>query len=527
MNEKQPYEKHLAEQLEKLPAPGDAQAHWPAMKAMLDQELPEGGFGFRKWIGLGLILLVAVVAIWWLVDSPDNDKLSALPARSTETKKNTGRNLQPINTADPRQNDIGINTVPANSSEAVSPVKNSVIDNKAIVSANKPATVSDQNKEDVPAIENAAINADKESTPENTAVKHRSGENRSKILGGNSAKEKNEYKKPGQTKNKARHEYVAVNKGNNTSSNGFTIAEVESIEDNEGRLRSFNVRTVPDQQSLFLFNTGLLLTSMIDQQYSGSIADRKNPVPKRSRFKADTERTRKLNNREVGSGDSKKLVFGLALPLSFPISDQKAVAYNFNGGQNTISDYLPTPNMQYHFGKESFLQAEIQVFNPQFIRPALLYQSTKQQIISGNNRFVTTSIFAKKLYYFNIPVSVYYSPFKNFYLGSGLQFSALMNGIAYSEYRAGNSMFPQSTDSLMRYSYSKFRNDTLSSRMNNNEFRLLLDAQYYWKRFAVGMRYNQGLGNYIDLQVSPNMPNVADKNRTMQFYLRYNLWEKR
>ena len=536
MNEKQPYEKHLTEQLEKLPLPGDAQSHWPAMKAMLDQELPEGGVGFRKWLGLSLILILAVVAVWWLVDSPENENVSALVSRSSETKNQTNQNIQSNNTPDPQQNDIGANTVPANSSEAVSPVKNSVIDNKAIVSANKPATVSDQTKEDIPvtnvksndpAIENAAINAGKESTRENAVVKHTSGENRTKILGGNSVKEKNGYKKPGQTKNKAKDEYVAVNKGNNTSSNSATITEVESIEDNEGRLRSFNVRTVPDQQSLSSFNTGLLLTSMIDQQYSASVADRKNPVPKRSRFKADTERTRKLSNREVGSGDSKKLVFGLALPLSFPISDQKAVAYNFNGGQNTVSDYLPTPNMQYHFGKESFLQAEIQVFNPQFIRPALLYQSTKEQVVSGTNRFVTTSIFAKKLYYFNIPISVYYSPFKNFYLGSGLQFSALMNGIAYSEYRAGNSMFPQSTDSLMRYSYSKFRNDTLSSRMNSNEFRLLLDAQYYWKRFAVGMRYNQGLGNYIDLQVSPNMPNVADKNRTLQFYLRYNLWEKR
>ncbi|MBL0134890.1 MAG: hypothetical protein IPP79_13290 [Chitinophagaceae bacterium] len=43
MNEKNSYEKHLAERLGQLPPPGSASEHWPQMKALLDKDLPEGG----------------------------------------------------------------------------------------------------------------------------------------------------------------------------------------------------------------------------------------------------------------------------------------------------------------------------------------------------------------------------------------------------------------------------------------------------------------------------------------------------
>lgn len=522
MIDKQPYEKHLSDQLEKLPPVGDAHTHWPTMKALLDRELPKGGGGFVNWWKWGSLLLLIIVAIWWIVNSGNNNRpsSSSIISAGTTTGKKEGGSSRSI--TDPPQGETNSNK----GVEAPAEVQ-STKENSAEGSTKDPLTSTPSNpkKEEITAPKNSVIIANNNNSESDEAVSIEAArtktknKNRADVLAQNSKLTPPSIKRAASIIAKEEERVIEKNSTKNTSISPVVIAEAD--------LRSSSVYLALDQTNFLSYNTGLLLTSTIDQQYSAAISDRKNPIPKPSRFKAETERTKKLTNREVGSGNSKKLIFGLALPLSFPISDQKAVAYNFNGGQNTVSDYLPTPNMQYHFGKESFLQAEVQVFNPQFIRPALLYQSTRPQMISGNSRYVTTSIFAKKLYYFNIPVSIYYSPFKNFYLGSGLQFSTLMNGIAYSEYWAGYSMIPQSTDSLMRYSYSKFRSDTLSSRLNSNEFRLLLDAQYYWKRFAVGMRYNQGLGNYINLQVSPNMPNVVDRNRTLQFYLRYSLWSSR
>ncbi len=528
MIEKQPYEKHLAEGLEQLPPVGDPVRHWPDLKARLDRELPEGGVFFRwqrwgKWGGLLLLLLVFVSVVWYFSDNKQTDASIHMDQTTREgaspsiTSKVTDKAVVSTNpntsTADP-ENKIADPAPPAAIDK-----REKIVEAKAITS-NTPLSNA-RVVEEASAIKRkeAPVVSGKKNATIKTISKDPVLASRQKVVSDagsyyEKARVLNHRKKSGGKKS----DPAAGGRGEELHSVLYDQEEALAFRPAIIRMNKFH--------SFISLNTGLLLTDSLSAQYSAAIHHKMIPVPKRSRFKEVTERTQKLHNREVGRGEQQKFVFGLALPLAFPISDQKAVAYNFNGGQNTVSDYLPTPHVQYHLGKESFLQAEVQLINPQFIRPALLSQLTREQSAPGNNRYVTTSIFAKKLYYFNLPVSVYYSPFKNFYLGTGLQFSSLLGGIAYSEYRAGNSIMPMRTDTLLRYSYSKFRNDSLSGRLNSSEFRVLLDAQYYWKRFAVGMRYNQGLGNYINLQVSPNMPNVIDRNRALQFYLRYNLWEK-
>ncbi len=66
--------------------------------------------------------------------------------------------------------------------------------------------------------------------------------------------------------------------------------------------------------------------------------------------------------------------FGFSLPLAFPLADQQALGYNFRGGSNTVSDYIPSPHLQYHLNRKTYFQTEIQVVAPQYIRPILMYQ---------------------------------------------------------------------------------------------------------------------------------------------------------
>lgn len=528
MIEKQPYEKHLTNELEQLPPMGDAAQHWPDMKARLDREMPEGGAwfsGWRRWGGL-LLLCLFFLSGWWYLSgknvTPNTKAMSHAEAADPSSVVDT-KSSPPITgdrEEDPAPPLIEKNTAAGQTviSDQQHPetAEGADISGKKENGASSAITVS---KTPSTSTENASANVVVKTIVERPSTATASLPTKQKQSGS--------FKRDKMNTTRVRSVSPAIS----TEPSGSSAATKEDTKPS-ANLPLATDAWMPSASKVnavsyhYSLNAGLLLTDSMPVAYSASINAKLKPTPKRSRFKEVTERTQKLHNREVGAGDAKKFVFGLALPLAFPISDQKAVAYNFNGGQNTVSDYFPTPHVQYHFGKESFLQAEMQFINPQFIRPALLSQLTSEQTAPGNNRYVTTSIFAKKLYYFNLPVSVYYSPFKNFYLGTGLQFSSLLSGIAYSEYRAGNSMMPQTSDTLLRYSYSKFRNDTLSGRLNSNEFRVLLDAQYYWKRFAVGMRYNQGLGNYINLQVSPNLPNVIDRNRALQFYLRYNLWEK-
>lgn len=164
------------------------------------------------------------------------------------------------------------------------------------------------------------------------------------------------------------------------------------------------------------------------------------------------------------------------------------------------------------------MQSELQVLSPQYIKPALLYQTQ-----TSNNFYKTTSsVSAQKLYYFNVPLSLHYSPFKNFFMGTGLQFSSLLSGVALTEEQRTGMV---SSDSLYTATYSKFKNDSLSDKLSGSEMRLMLDANYYWNKFTVGLRYNQALSNYVSTRAAPSVPMTIDKNKSLQFYLRYNLWE--
>jgi hypothetical protein len=214
---------------------------------------------------------------------------------------------------------------------------------------------------------------------------------------------------------------------------------------------------------------------------------------------------------------------GLSLPLGFPLGDQQPLAFNRQGGANTISDFLPSPHVQFHLNGRTFLQTGVQFASPQFIRPILLYQSARNM---GPGAMIYHSAYARKLYYFNLPVSVYHSPLKSFYMGAGLQFSSLVSGIAqFQEVKRGYGPGGQPQDYVLSNYYTKFRHDSLSSRINNNELRLLVDFNYYWSRFTVGLQYSQAFNNYVSFQVAPGTPYTFDKNKSLQFYLRYNIWE--
>jgi hypothetical protein len=223
--------------------------------------------------------------------------------------------------------------------------------------------------------------------------------------------------------------------------------------------------------------------------------------------------------------EDRTFAVGLSLPLGFPVGDQQALGYNRNAGVNTISDYIPSPHFQYHFNHKTYIQAGLQFSAPQFIRPVLLYQD--QKYLPGPNwSELTTSITARKLYYFNLPLTVYHSPLRNFYMGTGVQFSSLLSGIAHYEKveRRTSPMGPPQEYIIKNY-FTRFRNDSLSNRLNGNEVRLLIDMSYYWSRFTVGLQYNQAFNNYVSFQVTPNSPYTFDKNKSLQFYLRYNIWE--
>jgi hypothetical protein len=548
MNEQQPYEKHLADKLQQLRPPDDAGRQWPHMKALLDRDLPERG-GARRWWMYGIIAGVLIIGAWIgtaLLPGNNSDVVTVAPPSQqsggaannnsvNETQQATPQQAvsntvadvdNPAASANPETTEKTGSTVAATNNNNNTPSKQNTndIDNTTTNSTTQPVDVL------TPVSANGSSTADKNITTRTTALNAKAIPAAKGVV----SKDKSN-RAPSSVTPAARDRDIAasgVGRKSQNQSAGKIDRKKTSIKNSapndenadaiagESDLESTVVKPDADINRAPA-STSLLAPSPMSASYASS--DAMIPAA-RSRFKENTDRVKKLKNRIVGTGENKNMVFGLSLPLAFPLSDQKVVAYNFSGGNNTALDYLPAPHFQYHFNQKSFLQAELQVVSPQFIQPVLVAQSKYELPSTNNYRYVTNSVFARKLYYFNLPIGLHYSPFKNFYLGSGIQFSSLLSGIALHESRGYNSL---NRDSLISQNYAKFKSDTISSRLNGNEFRVMLDANYYWRRFTVGLRYNQALSNYINIQVTPSSSYFTDKNKSMQFYLRYNLWENK
>jgi hypothetical protein len=219
------------------------------------------------------------------------------------------------------------------------------------------------------------------------------------------------------------------------------------------------------------------------------------------------------------------LAAGLGINQFFTVGSQQHSDYNSSGTSGVLSDYIPVPIVRAYFNKKLYIQLEAQFNTPQYTKSLLASQVIKSDSVGGIpiTRPSQNSIFIKKLFYFNIPLSVHYSPLNNFYIGAGVQFSRLTNGVGLFEDKGLTST---GFDSLTLSKVQSFKKDPVYKEIKTNEWRFLLDANYQWKNLVFGVRYNQALNNFINVQISSTQVTQA-RNSSVQLYLRYILWKNK
>jgi Outer membrane protein beta-barrel domain len=497
MNEQQPYEKHLAEKFQQLSQP-DVEPNWQQMKLLLDKEMPRGG-GFWRWItGIGILLLM-LGGTWVFMSRKEPatavNTIAHKSAGSTESATKPGSSTANTPEKDVRKsNETGL-SLKEPSASSFGPQANDSIKAEDI----------EENLHNPGPVIVAGTNRPLQSNSTNT-------------VGRNSNRSENETRRP--ITNKSSY--------NGPRRQTIDLPVIPGLAFSPGKgTRQNTPEGIMVKTSPVLFSTGnvlededvdtdKLIDDSIGQKYSYAMFPENKQSAKLSR------KSKAVKTAGLSTGAIKTLAFGFSLPMGFPLGDQKPGAYNINAKPNTVSDFIPVPHMQYHLNSKVYLQTELQVANPQFIQPVLMYQTKTD--IPGTNSIQYNSVYARKLYYFNIPVGIHYAPFQHFYLGTGLQFSSFISGVALEE--KTSTVVGSGTNTLISEKYTKFKDDSLSGKIDNSEFRLMLDANYYWKQFTVGLRYNQALTNYVSFRLDPASPIFADKNKSLQFYLRYNFWER-
>ena len=216
------------------------------------------------------------------------------------------------------------------------------------------------------------------------------------------------------------------------------------------------------------------------------------------------------------------LVAGIGFNQFFSVGQQQKSDYNSGGTSGGLGDYLPVPMVRYYFSKKLYIQLEAQFNTPQYTKKNLVASQSPGDTLSPG-RIQQSSVTIKKLFYFNLPLSVHYSPFPNLYLGGGLQYSRLSNGVGLFEDKV---VVVGGTDSVKATKIQSFKGDSTYQKIRTNEFRFLLDINYTYKRFIVGARYNQALSRFLDVHISNTQVTQA-RNSSLQLYLRYILWDNR
>ena len=244
--------------------------------------------------------------------------------------------------------------------------------------------------------------------------------------------------------------------------------------------------------------------SLNNQQLAGS---------KPGKIKPDT--IAKINNEKK----RKKITWtaGLGLTQSFAIGSQQYSGYNANGSRGIIADYIPVPFIRGYINKKLYLQLEAQFHAPQYTKQPMI----KSEIIIDSNGNTETSTYINKLYYLNIPVSIHYSPYKNFAIGAGLQFSKLKNAVGRAELKQ-----PGGPGTSLSTSYTSLKNDALYKEIKNSEWRILLETNYEWKNLIFCIRYSQALSNFVSVPVSATRLTQA-KNSSLQLLVWYTLWKNK
>jgi len=221
---------------------------------------------------------------------------------------------------------------------------------------------------------------------------------------------------------------------------------------------------------------------------------------------------------------------GLAINAGIPVGAQSRFNYNMNAKSGSITDYIPSPYLQYHVNDYVYFQTELNFVAPQYTPQLLLLRSVNDISMAGGTGVPVMqqkSVYVQKMYYFNWPVSLHYSPLKNLFFSGGIQFSSFQSGLATVEDRKYEPALGPDHASSITNNVLKFKDDSIAAKIAPNEWRWQLGAEYYINRFSIGLKYNQSFKKAINTSVSGTAAPVMYRNEALLFSIRYNLFESR
>lgn len=241
--------------------------------------------------------------------------------------------------------------------------------------------------------------------------------------------------------------------------------------------------------------------------------------------KDSTTKPEEPNNVKEAKKDSakKRAAFivsaGAGFQQAIAISGQQNVAINYKGKKGTLSDRIPSVYIQVQKGKW-FAQAEFQYASPQPVQPFSFNQKTKYDVASVSVK--TERFTIQKLYYHQLPFSVNYRLFPKWSVGAGAIYNILAGAVTEQEVQSKNlqtgaESFQRNLTPVQGYKDSFLYKTTAG---------ILIQTDYQWKRFSLGLRYTQNIQPFMKY-TRPDGQVLDEKNKVLQAILRIRLWSNK
>lgn len=473
MSEKFPYDEGADHQFDDLPVP-DQEQSWQKMQELLNKE--DGNkrvpppFYFRSCFGLGVIAALLAVTAFFIF-RPDKsllddgtDKTSSVQKQSTSIDRN-------------------INTAERNNPAQSKPLRRA--DNSA---DNDPSVSSDQHT--ITKINQAETFNSKEVSAERTEPTQKKSNRNSNT------------KKPAP----------------DNESNGISNEK----ESNQSLPPSTDVVSITSQGN-----------KVIDEENNDVKISEANRQDKENEKVVDAADPVDLKNRKTRNKDSadntidtmqkKKLASGLFWSAGIGIQQQIALAgqdpvpYDFYGRKNSISDYIPSVFLRLHKPDKWFIMGEFRYGAPQALSD--FNYSRRTSFDTGSQVITTTSMRLLKTYYHQLPISFNYYVKPGWSVGAGAMYSRFSGAVTETETKNTNIQTQQETIVKRVSNIQGFKD----SFLYKTQVHLMLQTDYQWKNFLVGLRYTKDVQPYIKY-TNPDGTIRSEKNFTLQAIIRWQFW---
>jgi hypothetical protein len=284
--------------------------------------------------------------------------------------------------------------------------------------------------------------------------------------------------------------------------------------------RKTNNRVAQQTSNVKQTPTSPELTGVPPKEKQASITAPKDSVAKKDTVGTKAAEPVASAAPEQNKKQKKKAAFefsaGIGLQQAIPLKQQASSAFNYNGKRSKVADLIPSVYLRLQRGRW-YAQAEFQYAVPQPVEHFSFSQKTTYDATAFNVNVERFSI--QKIYYHQLPFSVNYHVLPNWSIGAGAMYNMLAGAVTEQEVQSRNVQTGAEATTRNLAPIRGYKDSFLYKSTAG----ILVQTDYHWKRFSLGMRFTQDLQPFIKY-TTPDGIVMDEKNRVLQAILRFRLF---